>query len=729
MTVSELAGDVERFLAGEPVLAGPPSGLYRFRKFIQKNRAPVAVSAGLFAIMTLGLVAASFYARSERAARLEVESRTLAERQTYLACLKSAAFDMESGDFAGAGRWLDYCRDHLSGYCGWEWGHLDLRARQFVSSTRLEIGESAPPRGTASSADGKLFCEVLGADLVVKETAGGKTIAKIPRQGDRIICAAFDDPGDRVAVGTMGGRVRVWRLRPVEETTGVKGPKDVKEADAVADLTDEGASTGPAESRPGWDVEEERDPVQHTTAITAVAFSHDGSRIAAGTNDSLVRTWLVQDPEAVRELRGHENWVESLAFAPDDRKVVSGSYDRTVRIWDVETACLEATFRGHGDGIYDVSFDKQGFLISRSRDGSKKVWNPAVRSSCVTLVREEGCNIGSIAVTRDGEFVAAGGSCSGESRGLLRVWRTDTSDPVLDAGSAPIASLCLSQDGRYLVSAASTALLSRVKVWDFETGHPLVEEDLPARDRQVHSTAFRPDGTQVACGTLGGEILLWDFQSGDPPHEWRVGRSAQGDKISSLCYSPDGSLLIAGCWDGTVRVARPRRAGGDDAVGAGIGSAGETDATADAAEDVIFHAHDGKIEAVAFSPDGRRFASASYDGSVKIWAPEDGGWREARCLAASGGKVFAIAFSPDGKRLASGSQRGTIRIWDPDGQAGDSPLATLQCGGDVKALTFSGDGKHLFASSWAGSRSEIRIWTRDHEWLFRRFRVSSVRHE
>jgi WD40 repeat protein len=72
--------------------------------------------------------------------------------------------------------------------------------------------------------------------------------------------------------------------------------------------------------------------------------------------------------------------------------------------------------------------------------------------------------------------------------------------------------------------------------------------------------------------------------------------------------------------------------------------------------------HDDSINDLAYSPDGRLMATASQDGTVRLWKTENG--ELLSVLEGHANHVMAVDFSPDGTRLASASRDGTARIWD-----------------------------------------------------------------
>ena len=109
--------------------------------------------------------------------------------------------------------------------------------------------------------------------------------------------------------------------------------------------------------------------------------------------------------------------------------------------------------------------------------------------------------------------------------------------------------------------------------------------------------------------------------------------------VLSVTYSPDGKKLASGSADGTVRIWDVGR--------------GECERT--------LTGHTSYVNSVTYSPDGKKLASGSYDGTVRIW---DVGRGECeRTLTGHTGYVLSVTYSPDGKKLASGSKDGTVRIW------------------------------------------------------------------
>jgi WD40 repeat protein/serine/threonine protein kinase len=153
--------------------------------------------------------------------------------------------------------------------------------------------------------------------------------------------------------------------------------------------------------------------------------------------------------------------------------------------------------------------------------------------------------------------------------------------------------------------------------------------------------------------------------------------------VNSVAYSPDGRHFASAGSDHTVRVW-------DLATGK---------------EERTMRGHAGEVVAVAFSPDGRTVASAGSDATVRIW--EVATARELRTLRGHEVAVLAVSYSPDGHALASCGVDRTVRIWDTASGIERNTLRGHVA--EVRTVAYSPDGRTLASGSGSPDRS-VRIW-------------------
>lgn len=145
--------------------------------------------------------------------------------------------------------------------------------------------------------------------------------------------------------------------------------------------------------------------------IRCIAFSHDGSLVASGGQNGGIRIWRVSDGALLRTLTGHTSGVTAVDFSPDDSLLVSSSFDNTVRLWRLSDGALLNTLTGHTNWVHGVAFSPDGqTLVSGGRDGTVRLWRVSDGVQLALYNQETSSTVYSVAFSPDGETFAYGGS-------------------------------------------------------------------------------------------------------------------------------------------------------------------------------------------------------------------------------------------------------------------------------------------------------------------------------
>ncbi|XP_019625240.1 PREDICTED: periodic tryptophan protein 2 homolog [Branchiostoma belcheri] len=291
--------------------------------------------------------------------------------------------------------------------------------------------------------------------------------------------------------------------------------------------------------------------------IASVSFNSAGDWIAlacSGLGQLLVWEW--QSESYVLKQQGHFNNMSSLAYSPDGQYIVTGGEDGKVKVWNTGSGFCFVTFTEHTAAIVGTIFtSNRHVVISASLDGTARAFDLHRYRNFRTFTSPRPAQFSCLAVDHSGDLVC----CGAQDMFEIFVWSMQTGRllEVLAGHEGPVASLSFSPADAILASASWD---KTVRVWDiFE--HKGCRETLQLGSDALAVT-FRPDGKEVAIAMLSGEIQFWDPHNANQTgsiegrHDLGAGRketdkitaktSAAGKAFSTLCYTADGTCILAG---------------------------------------------------------------------------------------------------------------------------------------------------------------------------------------
>jgi len=499
-------------------------------------------------------------------------------------------------------------------------------------------GKQGAVNGVAFSPDGSAIATANGDTTTLQGTVqlwklDGTSMKIFSGYLGVLMTVAFSPDGSAIAAGGWYGWLNIWKadgtlvLQKVAHGGSINSLKFSPDGKTIATAS---CDRTVRLWKPDGTLVTTLD--NHSAPVWGISYSRDGAILATASEDRTVKIWN-RDGKLLTTLEGHKERVTAVAISPDGKNIATASADGTVKLWKLEGISL-ATLVKHGSSVNAVAVSLNGEIIATaSQDRSLKLWQ---RNG--TFIKElfgHNGEVNAVSFSPDGSMIV-----SASSDGIVKLWRRDGTflkDLPWDNQVTAVRAVAFSPDGATIATASND---KTVKLW---TRDGKFVQNLQGHTGAVLAVVFSPDGAIIATSSKDKTVKLWT-------RDGRFLQEIQGHTgaVRAVAFSPDSATIATASDDKTVKLW-----------------------TQDGRFLQEIQGHTGAVRAVAFHPQGNILATAGDDKTIRIWQRESNGKfqpRPDKTLEEHQERINALAFTPDGKTIisASNDQNAIFRDWQLD---------------------------------------------------------------